>query len=495
MAGPLDVVPRGDLAYDLLGSLAVSGRLPGYSLADFLGGNRLYTRAEVAALVHAAEKPGSTAISAHDRTALRALASEFAPELAGSGLLPARSSTPLVTGGAKLRALTGPDALDVVGRAAVAAPVGGSGFAALSLGNWRDEWYDPHAPLHGYPLVETAFVRENGRFLDVQVGEAPVRWGPGYVGGMLLSDQGPSIPQIRVEKTFLPGGWFRHLGYLHFEQFDGQFFETNIPGADSDATGSRRYLLGRRLEIAGPGRFSLSLGEAMKAARQPDPLWANLLPYYLYQSNWTSSSRSHPLGFLVTESEPDTYWKNYVADINAAYRTGAATSPAVYADLLINDLKAPHGLGFNAPTPQKLGEQIGITDPDLLPGGRLGARIEYASIDPGTYTNTSTPLVWQDQGVPLGYPSGPDTDEIFGRLDVKITDRIRLAAEAAHVGRRGTPFPALPPPGPTDNRAGLYATYALRRNLFLGARYEHDSAGVLGEPDHDRVEVNVGAGF
>jgi hypothetical protein len=100
-------------------------------------------------------------------------------------------------------------------------------------GNFRDEWYDPSAPRKGgYPSIETAFIRSNGRALDVIAGRMPLRWGPGYVGAMLLSDTAVSLDQIRVEKTFrLPGNLGRRTGLLRFEQFNAQFFEDDIPGA------------------------------------------------------------------------------------------------------------------------------------------------------------------------------------------------------------------------------------------------------------------------
>ncbi|MEI6432045.1 MAG: hypothetical protein WCP07_07690, partial [bacterium] len=47
-AAPTDIVPRGDIAYDLLAGLAAQGRLPGYTMGDFTRGDRLYTRLEIA---------------------------------------------------------------------------------------------------------------------------------------------------------------------------------------------------------------------------------------------------------------------------------------------------------------------------------------------------------------------------------------------------------------------------------------------------------------
>ena len=76
-----DIVPRGDIAYDLLGSLADAGRLPGFTLADFARGDRLYTRAELARILVQAD-----IVSLSDTrfaVSTRILREEFAPELFG----------------------------------------------------------------------------------------------------------------------------------------------------------------------------------------------------------------------------------------------------------------------------------------------------------------------------------------------------------------------------------------------------------------------------
>jgi hypothetical protein len=209
-AAPADLVPRGHIAYDLLGSLAARGRLPGWTLRDFLRGDRLYTRGEVAAIVRAAREAAGVA---RDRdTALRVLEREFGPELRRAGEAPGTANpgggaAAAVAGSLKVRLLTDPDAGKLTGRLAGVAPVGRDGYAAVSAGSWRSEWHG-----NGYPAVETAYVRVDGRALDVSVGRMPLRWGPGYSGALLLGDEAPSVPMVKVEKSFTLGGEARPPG-------------------------------------------------------------------------------------------------------------------------------------------------------------------------------------------------------------------------------------------------------------------------------------------
>jgi hypothetical protein len=426
--------------------------------------------------------------------ALKVLETEFAVELGGVAL--SASSDPLrfrVTGAGKARGLSDPVAASGIVRASATLPVGRDSYAALMVGNFRDEWYDKRAPRKGgYPPIETAFIRSNGRALDVIVGRMPLRWGPGYVGGMLLSDDAASLPQIRVEKTFrLPGSLGRRAGLLRFEQFDAQFFENDVPAAAPYARGTRRYLLGRRIETAGNGRFSLSLGESFKSTRLPSPILANLLPFYVYQAEWTRSSRRRFLGGLVSGALPDTGWLNYLGDINLAYRADRRGT-LVYSDLLLDDVKAPAGFGLEGPAPpRKLGGQIGVYAPDLgALGGKYGLRLEFATIDAGTYSNASLPVAYNENGVSLGHPAGPNAQVYFGRFDVTASPKLKLAVEGAVRRRKDNSLPA-----PKSDRIGLYASYSLNRNSFVGARFEHSRQQNGAVTSGDRAEINAGFGF
>jgi hypothetical protein len=499
VAGPTDIVPRGNIAYDLMGSLAAEGALSGRTLQDFFRGDRLYTRAEFADFVRLlrrglTEDSSRPNISSEDRLALRILEIEFAVELGGTALSKdAVSLKPRFTGAAKARALTDSEAGSVIVRASATVPIGRDAYAAVMVGNFRDEWYDKSGPRKGgYPLIESAYIRANGRFLDVTVGRMPLRWGPGYVGGMLLSDDSVSLPQIRVEKTFhLPGNLRHRVGQLRFEQFDSQFFEDDVPGAVSYARGTRRYLLGRRLETAGDGRFSLSLGESFKSTRLPSPLFANILPFYLYQAEWTKGSRRKILGGLVDGALPDTGWLNYLADANLSYRTGAR-GMVVYGDFLLDDIKAPSAIGLPGPGPKrKTGIQLGAYAPDLGGvGGKYGLRLEFATIDAETYTNTSLPVAYDQNGISLGHPAGPNANVYFGRFDIAASPKLKLAVEGTVRRRKSDSDPA-----PKSDRLGLYASYALHKNTFVGARFEHSRKQFGAVTTGDRAEINAGIGF
>lgn len=491
IAGPTDIVPRGHIAYDLLGSLAAAGRLPGYSLRDFLRGDRLYTRGEMARIVALRQK--DTVPDNPFAAAERALVMEFSTELKALGeTVPDNSALPAHTGvytaQGKLRLYTDPAAGALTARFSTAFPVGRDGIAALSVGDWRREWYDsPNV----YPAIETAYLRVNGRLLDVSVGVMPLRWGPGFVGGLSFSDEAPNVPRIEVSKDFKIWGTLgRRIGLLKFTQFLGEFYEADDPTAEPNARGTRRHLAGRRLETAGTGRWNISLAEMFKSTRLPDPIFSTVLPFYLYQHDWTAGNRNF-LSFLVSDEQPNTAWLNYMGDIGVSYRADARGT-LLYADLLLDDVKAPFGWGKGDDVPRKIGQQYGVYFPNLGGGGKYGLRLEYANSDPTTYTNVSGPIAWTDDRLPLAHPAGPNAHSFFTRFDAEVNDRIKVAAEG-EVRRRGSDDRGAS--APDSDRFGLYATYLLQRNTFIGLRYDYRKVSPVNSSSETRNRIELNAGF
>jgi len=501
-AGPSDIVPRGDIAYDLLGSLASAGRIPGYTLRDFARGDRLYTRREMADLIAILREDADEDLNFPERfaTVLRVLEIKFGQELEIIRRKPARgylTGKGAIAGSLKLRGLTDPEAGYASARFTGVYPVGRDGFAAVQIGSWRDEFYSDSGARKGFPPIETAMVRVNSRFLDFTVGKMPLRWGPGFVSPLLVSDESPSVPMIQVEKGFrLPGRLGARIGPLYFTQFAAQFYEGDDPAAVFNARGTDRYFFGRRIETNGTGRASFSLAESFKATRLPDAQWAVLLPFYTYQNDWQDipgDDNPRWFKFLSTQSYPNTNWMNYMVDANGSYRLDNKGT-TIYADFLIDDIKAPKGLGIaNASTRRKLGGQLGAYLPNLGSGGRYALRLEFTTLDRGVYSSVSGPIAWSQNGLPLGYPLGGDANVAFGRLDAALSAKTKIALEGT-VRRRKDSADAA---SPKYDRLAFFGTYNLQRNAFIGARVEHTRLQFPGASSDNRTrfELNVGAGF
>ncbi len=501
---PEDIVPRGDVSYDLLASLSAAGRLKNATVADFFRGDRLYTRREMAEFV--ADMLAVNDIAAMPsglRSPLRALVTEFAPELRARGVvipyIPAGDAgfTTLL----KVRGGASPASGDAIARVSVTSAVGRDTVAALSFGNYRDEWNSLQPNRGGFPPVETAYLRVNTRAVDITVGRQPLRWSPGFSGALILGDESPSLPQIRFEKGFeLPGTVGRRVGRLYFTQFAGQTFENAVANADPVATGTRRYVFGRRLETAGDrGAWKASVSETFKSTRLPGAFWSFALPFYAYQNAFTDEpnrGENRPFAFVTGgKTYPNTAWFNYMVDAQITYRAIPDRDASVYTDFLIDDINAPKGLQGNAtPTPRKIGLLVGGYCPRLDRAGRFGLRLEYATIDPDTYGSASPPVAYALDGTPLGYASGGNTNTYFGRLDARLSDKLAVSAEA-NVRRKQDASKS----GTSGNRFSLYGSYNLGRAAFIGARIDRISGDIrlpnISTRSETRGEVSFGVGL
>ena len=116
------------------------------------------------------------------------------------------------------------------------------------------------------------------------------------------------------------------------------------------------------------------------------------------------------------------------------------------------------------------------------------------TMDVGTYTNASLPVAYGENGDALGHPAGTNAQVYFGRFDVAATSKVKIAIEGTIRRQKDESTPA-----PKSDRVGLYASYALRRDAFIGARFEHvrtqNDAVTTTIGTGNRAEINAGIGF
>jgi hypothetical protein len=337
---------------------------------------------------------------------------------------------------------------------------------------------------YGQTAVESVYALFPGRALDVSIGKKPLRWGPGFSGGLLLGDEASSFAHLSVEKSFSAG---RRLGRWRFEQFYGQSFEDDLPSAPATSRGTRRHLGGRRLETAGDGPWQLALSETFKGTRLPSPVFSQVLPYYVYQNDWTSTSKDRWLPFSTVKSrQPDSFWLNYQADVAVRYRDGKSGVMG-YVDYLLDDLKSPEGLGRPGRVPPRTGRLLGLR----IPSKKLDTRLEWAKLDALTYYNASPPLSWERGGRPLGFSQGGNVRALLARFDAKLSDRDGAALEIRSI-KPVTSAPEQPAPVPKkEDRISLFAHRTLAPGRFVGLRVE----SVRGDRKQTRAEVTLGGAW
>ncbi|MGI4789020.1 MAG: hypothetical protein ACRYFS_09240 [Janthinobacterium lividum] len=438
-ASPEDIVPQGSGLYDAVALLAAQHLLPpGAPDATSLEGvtARLYTRREFAGLIEGiTNQPGDPRAA----SALAFARNILAPELADAPILAAPVSTPPVLTGfgeveAGGRSNTGTNlhgSGDLLGRARLLGTLGRDGAYTVSLTNiytqTRDHLSvnlrgDGHTggdnpdELNG---IDEAYVTAvSNRGFRVTAGKLRQRWGSGYLGDMLVSDNSPARPTLEIELPFSLG---HVLGDYRYTQFESLYRNS----------GQDIYEGGRRLEHPIGDRTTLSVEEAY-TSNQFRSASVLALPYYAYQK----------IDYANVD-EPSHFNYNFNLGLTVTPH-GPNTSQRFYGQFLIDDLQAPKGLGKGNITPRKIGYLLGYAQTFDRSGTDLV--LEYAHTDQQTYTKVlplPTSLAWFNGDLPIGYPSGTNGNQVYARLGQRLTSRLDLSLEGRDRQRASADFPAV----------------------------------------------------
>jgi hypothetical protein len=461
-----DRLPSEDWTYDALRHFAARGLVPGMSAQRF-DGDWLYTREEMAAFVR--QVAVSPDVAEGDRPILAKLAAEFLPELtlAGADSVLAeieRSGTArtlLGTGAFEPRVAISRGDTDLIGIYDVTA-LGVLGRDVMAVGTLSDRRreFDGDA----FSRLEKLFISGKTPSWEWGLGKDWLWWGPGYSGSMILSDNSPAFPMLKMGKDFYFG---RHIGRVKVTQFLGRF----------EDDGQTFYLAGRRWEKRFSTRLHVGISETAKTSKRPNPLILILPSIYLYQH-------------IYIEDVDKEF--NVLVGMDATYRFSPRFES--YFDLVVDDMKAPkflrEGPAWNIP--RKLGLLVGGNWPDVLGDGTTGLRAEYIFTDPGTYgaTRPDFPqLAYTHDGFVIGHPVGPNSEAIFLRLDRKLGPAWTAAAD--YLGRK--PHKLDGPNPESTHRISLLLAHELYSCSRLSLTLRYDSLKLPAK--ENRVQVGVSYAF
>lgn len=393
-----DRVPAGDWTYDALMHLAAEGLVP--VPAQRFMGDWLYTRKEMSNFVFAAVQRLDESASEGERAILARLVAEFSPELQYFGASFVMDQLdPFVERNAVIpTAAFQPRIVQSDGETHLIGIYDATGFVTrgkyltigATLSNVRRQFGSDE-----FSRLDKYFIRGKTPNWEWEIGQNWMWWGPGYSGSMILSDNSPAFPMVKLGKDFNFG---RKIGNIKITQFVSRF----------EDDGQTFYLLGRRWEKRFSRYFHAGISETAKTSKTPNPLAFILPSYYLYQ--------------LIYLDDVDKEFNVLVA-IDATYKFSPRFEG--YIDYLIDDRTAPQFL-LDEPAwniPRKTGYLIGAYSPDLLGDGTTGLRLEYIMTEPGTYgaTRPDFPgLAYTHDGFIIGHPVGQNSEAFFVRLDRKF---------------------------------------------------------------------------
>lgn len=221
-----------------------------------------------------------------------------------------------------------------------------------------------------------------------QIGRDEMKWGPGYFGSLILSNQTKPLDMISYSGNFdleqLVGNW----GNLHFSKLFSLLDEN-------------RLLLGQRFEYSPDTPWRIGFSETSIAVRDCGILYFNPIPFPL--SNYLTQQ--------IYSNFPDISEKenniNYNIGLDLQYQFDDGTK--IYGEVMFDDFIFYQQVN---PYPGRYGFTLGSHIPDIMDNAKTDLIIEYTRINNYVYHPRKE---WQNylyQGEYIGHPLGPDADQL-----------------------------------------------------------------------------------
>ena len=448
-----DIVPRGSALLDAFAKLAQTDAFGASDTPEDFLGEPLYTREQLARLLerflqNEPQKLVRVQKDSNANAALQAALQVLGPELAADGAdLSEAEAVP--AGGTSVGGYLQPELRLRAGGDNRPGSGGIGVYRVSALGNLRpnvryvlsaSNWFEDGRRVfqndigpHDFSALNEAYLElDGGRGLTVDLGRMQNRWGPGARGATLLSDNAPPLDQLQVAFPFSLGPRLGR-GY-RFSQLLGRFEEG----------GTVKYFAARRVELAVSPRLTADFQEAYKASTSR-ALVVSFLPDFYSGKN---ASLSPVFRGVALRNLEDYY--NAVLNFGLTYEAGEALR--VYGQFAVDDLRSPGK--SSGITPRKIAYLVGFA---AHPLARTGVTAEYIFADPTTYSFHTTADQWEKGRFDeIGLPSGPNTSEVYVRLDQKLTPQLSLALSARDRRRHDDSFPA-----PTARDLAATVSYAL----------------------------------
>ncbi|MDZ7261540.1 MAG: capsule assembly Wzi family protein, partial [candidate division KSB1 bacterium] len=254
------------------------------------------------------------------------------------------------------------------------------------------------SPSEGLPIIisgknvysdqATAYFTSRWRWLQLEVGRDQAKWGPGYHGGLILSQNNPVFDLIKLQTRR------QRFNFIYFHGFLNSL--------------ERKYLVAHRLEFKAQPWLYLGTSETVVYGhRGLEFLYLiPIMPYLVAQ---------HQLG------NKDKALVNF--DLSAYFRQAK-----FYCEWLLDDFK------FSS-TENKFAWLIGTFWVDPLGLKNLDLRVEYARLEPLVYTHQDSINRYQNYNQVMGYWTGPDSDNLFFEANYFFNKGVRLRLNWEQVGK------------------------------------------------------------
>ena len=255
-------------------------------------------------------------------------------------------------------------------------------------------------------------------WLDLEVGKDFEQWGPTVTGGLLLSDNAPSYPLLKMRARYGRVKFVHLIGFLRSGLIDtARTFQDN---GFTRTFERKKHFSAHRVEVGLKPGVTVGLQEIV-----------------IYGDRGVEFAYAVPATFLIAA-------QSFLGDkdntaVGLDLDAGVIPNLRVYGSLFLDDLTKFGGSGAFS---NKYALQAGLLWVDPLGWRDSELRAEFVHIEPWVYTHLFNINRYQHDHAILGNPLGPNSDGVYGEVSHRITGSLSFQASAS-LERHGA-NPVLP---------------------------------------------------
>ena len=238
-----------------------------------------------------------------------------------------------------------------------------------------------------------AYLKFRLPWLELQLGQDTLQWGPGYHDSLLISKNPLAMDMIKLQAKYKSVTFTAFTGIL-------EDMATDI---------NDKYISGHRVEGYFWDRFGFGISEVVVYGNRFEPGYLN--PVNIYLINEQPISRA--------DGRVDGSGDNVLMSVDMRFRP--VDDFEIYGELMVDDGN-PAANFKHWDTKFGILGGIYLTDPFGIPDTDFQA--EYAFINQYAYTHVNPVNVYKHFTTPIGHQIGSDADNLWLELRHRWTDRL-----------------------------------------------------------------------
>lgn len=305
---------------------------------------------------------------------------------------------------------------------------------------FRDEssWTQFEGKLQNTTTVD-AYLLFKLPWFSLQLGKDNLRWGPGYHGALLVSENPLSWDMIKLLASYKN---------IKFNAFTAIL-------RDENEDINQKYLSGHRIEGFFWNRIGIGLSEVIVYGNRFEPSYLNPLSIYLITEMNITKADSRAKG-----------GDNILISGDMRIRLD---NVELYGELMVDDADPSRDFHY---WDNKFGILGGVYLTDLLVFRDTDLKIEYAFINQYAYTHEAPVNPYTHFSSVIGHQIGPDADDLWVQLKHRFTDKLEFAL-TYELERHGEGNITKGTPEKSSQWTPLSGVTQSEHSLSLGCSYTH----------------------